>query len=59
MKNLKAQETIRRLLNLKMNQMLVINGIAIKFDSEVALQSFKLGLAVADNLHQTTNKSED
>lgn len=59
MKNIKAQETIRRLLNFKKNQVLMVNGIAIKFDSELALQNFKLGLAVADNLYQKTNESED
>lgn len=58
MKNIKAQETIRRLLNFKKNQVLMVNGIAITFDSELALQNFKLGLAVADNLYQKTNKSE-
>ncbi len=36
----------------------MVNGIAIKFDSELALQNFKLGLAVADNLYQKTNESE-
>lgn len=45
MKNIKAQKTIRRLLNFKTNQVLMVNGIAIKFDSELALQNFKLGLA--------------
>lgn len=59
MKNIKAQKTIRRLLNLKTNQVLMVNGIAIKFDSELALQNFKLGLAVADNLYQKSNESED
>lgn len=58
MKNIKAQETIRRLLNFKKNQVLMVNGIAITFDSELALQNFKLGLAVADNLYQKTNESE-
>lgn len=58
MKNIKAQETIRRLLNFKKNQVLMVNGIAIKFDSELALQNFKLGLAVADNLYQKNNESE-
>ena len=58
MKNIKAQETIRRLLNFKTNRVLMVNGIAIKFDSELALQNFKLGLAVADNLYQKANESE-
>lgn len=56
MKNIKAQETIRRLLNFKTNRVLMVNGIAIKFDSELALQSFKLGLAVANKINQSEGK---
>lgn len=56
MKNIKAQKTIRRLLNFKTNQVLMVNGIAIKFDSELALQNFKLGLAVANKINQSEGK---
>ncbi len=51
-----AQETIKKLLELKLNEVVKINGTSIKFDNEIALQSFKLGLAVANKINQSEGK---